>query len=131
MRRLLTVGRFALVAATIAAGCTSQNAALQQHQEKLESLGSSTAAIADAWLGGAASGTYAGTAFEQIYQLVEQERTKLASTPDALADARGARLSQAAERLSRLLSVMIRDIDQGDASALRQHVAQIPIRPQP
>lgn len=103
---------------------------MTQHQEKLESLGASTAAIAEAWLDGAASGRYARTAFEQTYQLVEQERTALARKPAALADSRGARLSEAAERLSRLLAVMIRDVEQGDPSALRHHVSQIPIHPQ-
>jgi hypothetical protein len=109
--------------------CRSQQAVLTEHQEKLESLGASTAAIARAWLAGAASGTYTRTAFEQTYQLVEQQRSALAKTSDALVDARGAQLSDAAERLSRLLAHMIQDVEQRDASALRRHVAEIPIRP--
>ncbi len=122
---------FALAALALAAtACTSQNAALQQHQEKLESLGSSTAAIADAWLGGNTSDRYTRTALEQIYRLIEQERARLAATPDALASSRGAHLSETAERLSRLVAVMIHDVGRGDAPAVRQRVTQIPIRPQ-
>ena len=119
----------ALLSAMAFAACTSQSAALQQHQEKLESLGASSAAIAEAWLGGAVSTRYTRTALEQMYQLVEQERTALASKPQALADARGARLSEAADRLSRLLAVMMQDVEHGDAAALREHASTIPIRP--
>jgi hypothetical protein len=119
----------ALVAVAIALTACSQDSALQQHREKLESLGATTAAIADAWLGGTASATYARTALEQTRQLVEQERTSLAAKAATLADARGADLSEAAERLSRLLALMIRDVEHRDASALRQRIAQIPIQP--
>jgi hypothetical protein len=111
------------------AACTSQSDALTQHQEKLESLGASSAAIADAWLGDAISSKYTSTAFEQVYQLVEQERTALAAKPQALADARGAHLSAAAERLSRLLAVMMQDVAHGDPVALREHASKIPILP--
>ncbi len=122
---------FALTAVALAAtACTSQDAALQQHQEKLESLGSSAAAIAEAWLDGSTSDRYTRTAFEQIYQLVEQERATLATTPDALASSRGAHLSETAGRLSRLLAVMIHDVARGDAPTVRQRITQIPIRPQ-
>ena len=120
----------ALVGATVlVAGCTSQAGVITQHQEKFESLGATTAAIAEAWLGGSASGTFTRTALEQTYQLVEQQRTALASKPAALSDSRGAHLSEAAERLSRLLASMIDDVEHGNAGALREHVAQIPIRP--
>jgi hypothetical protein len=120
-----------IVAAMSVAGCTSQSDALDQHQEKLESLGASSAAITENWLRGAVSGTYAGTALEQIHLLVEQERSALASKPPALADPRGAHLSEAADRLSRLLAIMMQDVEHGDAAALREHASKIPILPQP
>ena len=119
-----------IIAAVAVAACTSQSDALEQHREKLESLGASSAAIAEAWLGDAASSRYTSTALEQIYHLVEQERTALAATPQALADARGAHLSEAAERLSRLLAVMMQDVAHGDPGALREHASRIPIFPQ-
>jgi hypothetical protein len=118
-----------MIATITVAACTSRNDALKQHQEKLESLGASCAAIVDAWLGGAVSTRYTRTALEQIYQLVEHERTALVSEPQALADPRGAHLSEAAERLSRLLAVMMRDVDHGDQAGLRGHSSNIPIRP--
>jgi hypothetical protein len=119
-----------LVTTITVAACTSQGDALQQHQEKLESLGASSAAIADDWLDGAVSAGYTNTALEQVEQLVEQERTALASKPQALADPRGAHLSEAAERLSRLLAVMMQDVEHGDSAALRSHASKIPILPQ-
>lgn len=114
----------------LVAACTSRSDALTQHQEKFESLGASTVAIAEDWLGGATSSRYTGTALEQIYQLVEQERTALARTPQALAETRGAQQSEAAERLSRLLAVMIQDIKRGDQAAFHDHASKIPILPQ-
>lgn len=110
-------------------GCGGQEQQLQQHQEKLESLGSSLKAISDAWLAGSVSGTYAVTALEQTSILVEQERRAFATEPDALLDPRGARLSQAAERLSRLLAATIRDVRTADAQRVRQHLTEIPIAP--
>ena len=63
--------------AIAAAGCTSQDTRLQQHREKFESLGSSTAAIGESWLGGSTSGTYTGAALQQTFLLVEKERQAL------------------------------------------------------
>lgn len=111
------------------AGCSRQDARFQQHREKFESLGSSISAIGEAWLAGSASGTFTSTALEQTFLLVEQERYALASKPDALLDPRGAELSQAAERLSRLIAAIIHDVRSADAESVRQHLAKIPIAP--
>src|SRR4051812_25742354 len=95
--------RSCLIIATLAAGglsagaCARQDARIQQHQEKLESLGATTAAIGRAWLGGDTSGTFTRTALEQTFKLVEQERSALAGSPQTLLDPRAAHLSQAAE----------------------------------
>lgn len=115
--------------AVASAGCSRQDTRLQQHREKLESLGATTAAIADDWLAGSTSGTYTLTALEKTFLLVEQERAALASSPEPLIDPRGAELSQAAERLSRLIAEMRQDVRAADASAVRQRVASIPIKP--
>ena len=111
----------------VSAGCSRQDERLRQHQEKFESLGSTTAAIGEAWLAGSTSGTYTRTALEQTQVLVEQERSALASVPEMLLDPRGAGLSQAAERLSRLLAAMIHDVGAADAESVRRHLTHIPI----
>jgi hypothetical protein len=108
-------------------GCGGADRQLQQHQEKLESLASSMTAIADAWLTGSVSGTYAVTALEQTLLLVEREPQAFATEPDALRDPRGARLSRVAERLARLLAAMMRDIGAADAQAVRQHLTDSPM----
>lgn len=113
----------------VAASCAGSDRRLQQHQQKLESLGSSVAAIGEAWLAGHVSGTYTRTAFEQTFMLVEQERTALARAPEALADPRAARLTEAADRLSRLLAAMTCDVQLRDATALRRRLTQIPLYP--
>ena len=109
--------------------CSRQDARLQQHREKFESLGATTYVIADDWLAGSTSGTYTLTALEQIFLLVERERATLASSPEALIDPRGAELSQAAESLSRLIAALRQDVRAANAAAVRQRQARIPIRP--
>ena len=118
-----------VVLAFTATACTRQDARLEQHQQKFESLGETTAAICEAWLGGDVSGTYTRTSLEQIFRLVEEERTALAASPEALLDARGAALSQSAEHLSRLIAILIHDVQGADAASVRQRLTQIPIRP--
>jgi hypothetical protein len=118
----------ALAVVGLSAGaCARQDARIQQHQEKLESLGSTTAAIGRAWLGGDTSGTFTRIALERTFLLVEQERSALAGSPQALADPRGAHLSQAAERLSRLLAMTINDVVAADAGSVRRRLTEIPL----
>jgi len=110
-------------------GCARQDARLQQHKEKFESLGETTAAICEAWLDGDVSGTYTRTALDQTFMLVEQERTALAASPEALLDPRGASLSQSAERLSRLIATLIQAVEGANDASVRQRLTEIPIRP--
>ena len=108
-----------------AAACHRQDSQLKQHSEKFTSLRATSAAVGEAWLAGDVSGTYAYTALEQTFRLVEQERTALAASPQPLLDPRGAALSQAAERHSRLLALMMHDVRGADAAAARRHLADI------
>ena len=124
-----TYASLACALALCVSSCGRQDAQFQDHQRSFESLGSTTSAITDAWLAGNVSGTYAGTALEQTFLLVEQERTSLAATPQALHDRRGAYLSQAAERLSRVIADLSADVRNADGAAARLHLAQIPIAP--
>jgi hypothetical protein len=116
-------------AALFAVACTGQDERLRQHRQKFESLGSTMSAIDEGWLAGDLSGTTTANALEQTLQLVEQERAALAASPESLADPRGAQLSQAAERLSRLLAATIRDVRAADAAAVRRSLADNPLMP--
>lgn len=117
------------VVVLISSACRGQDQRLKQHKETFESLGATTAAIGEAWLSGSLPGTYTRTALEQTFLLVEQERTALAKSPESVLDPRGAQLSQAAERLSRLLAVLIHDVRTADGASARQHLREIPIAP--
>jgi hypothetical protein len=88
------------VCAICASACSRDDTRLQQHKESFESLGATTAAVMRAWLDGDVSGTYAG-----------------------------AHLSQAAEKLSRLIAQMTDDVRGADAAAARMHLADVPIAP--
>lgn len=120
----------AVIAALVLTGCGREDEAIRQHRQAFESLGSTMAAIDEAWLAGHLSGTFTVTALAQTLQLAEQERAALAASPEMLADPRGAQLSQSAERLSRLLAATIRDVRAADAGAVRRHLADNPLPPQ-
>jgi hypothetical protein len=127
MRRLAIA--LELAAVVLCTGCSRQDARLEEHKKNFESLGATTKVIAEAWLSGNVSGTYTRTALEQTFFLVEQERAKLASTPEMLQDPRGAALSQDAERLSRLIASMIGDVGSANGDSARQRLASLPIVP--
>jgi hypothetical protein len=121
--------RLAVILFAVGLGCTrcsGQESLFQQHQEKLDSLASTATAIGEAWLAGRVSGTYAGTALEETFVLVEQERRAVTRSPRALLDPRAARLCQVAERLSRLVTLMLHGVLARDASSVRQRLAEIP-----
>lgn len=128
-RRTVAGGIFA-VAVLFLLGCARQDQQLQQHKEKFASLGATTQAIADAWLAGDVSGTYARAALSRTLQLTEQERTALTAKPDALIDPRGADLSQRAQRLSLLIAQLIGDVGSADGPSARARLRAIPIVPE-
>jgi hypothetical protein len=112
--------------AVFCSACNGQERRLQQRQEKIESLGATATAVGNAWLDQSVSSTYARTALDQTFLLLEQERSTLASSPENLIDGRGARLSQAAERLARTIALISDDVTRGDATSARQHLSTVP-----
>jgi hypothetical protein len=113
------------------AACSTAQNRIQHHQEKFRSLASTADTIGNAWLGGTVSGTYASTALEQTFLLVEQERRGLASAPRTLSDPVGAQLADAADQLARVIALLKQQIAAADVAAVRQHLSQIPLRPAP
>jgi hypothetical protein len=124
---LRTIANVALLSTALAAlSCSDQDAQLQQHKEKFESLTATTTAIGEAWLDQSASSTYARAALERTYLLLEQERAKLVGSPESLLDERGVHLAQDAELLSRTIASMIGDVKRADSHALRQRLSTLP-----
>jgi hypothetical protein len=119
-----------VVAAALAGGCRSTQDTVQQQQEKLQSLAASTRLVAQSWLDGHVSKTYANTAFEALLTQVEQQRAVLAAKPATLADGHAATLSQQAEQLSRLIAQLHHDVSGGDAWTLRGRLGSIPMMPE-
>jgi len=120
---------FALAALLLCTACTSQQDTIEQQQEKLESLAASTQLVAQSWLDGHVSKTYAGTAFDTLVAQVEQQRAVLAAKPAILVDPQGGALSQQAEQLSRLIAQMQRNVAAGDTWTLRGQLSAIPLLP--
>lgn len=125
VRRRIIVA-LCVVAGVSSLACSRQDRRLQQHQEALQSLNATAHAVADAWLAGQVSGTYAETALEHTLLLTEQERTAVVSTPVALIDPRGARLSDVADQMERLIAQMISAVRAADGPVVRRHLASMP-----
>ena len=125
--RALLAAALCLAAALGTAACSRHDRRLEQHQRALQSLGATTHAIAGAWLGGNASGTYTRTALEQTLLLLEQERAALAGRPAMLLDPRGAQLADTADLMARLIALIVNDVRAADADgARRRHLATLP-----
>jgi hypothetical protein len=105
--------------------CRSQQQILTEQEKALTSLKATASAIGNAWLAGQVPAAYARTAFNQTRILVEKQRTELTGSPELLADPTGAMLSQEQERVSRVLALLEKAVNDADTSEGRARLAAI------
>jgi hypothetical protein len=115
-----------MVGALCASACTRRDTQLEQHSEAFQSLSSTTKTVVQSWLDGKVSGTYALTALDQTYMLVEQERTSLTSSASTVIDPRGAAMSDSSSELARRIAEAIAAVRRADGQAARQHLNALP-----
>jgi hypothetical protein len=117
-----------LVAFACASGCSRRDTRFEDHRDAFASLSATTAAIGQNWLRGTVSGTYAVTALDRTYTLVEQERSALTATASMVSDDRGAALADSATMLARQIAQIIVAVRAADGTAARQHLSQLAFR---
>jgi hypothetical protein len=103
-------------------GCTSKESDVQQHAEKLDSLRASAAAVVNAWLAGDASGSYTLATLERTFQLVEDERSAVAATPQDLVVPAANSVARHGEELERVLAALADAVGRRDGSGARRHL---------
>jgi hypothetical protein len=118
----------ALLAAICAAACSRHDTRLADHADAFASLSATTTAIVDNWLRGSVSGTYALTALDRTYVLVEQERTALTSSASLVIDARGAALADSAADLAHHIADLIAAVSRADAAGARHQLGELPFQ---
>jgi len=111
--------RLLLLLALVCSGCQSQDAHLDEARHSIESLRATATTVVRGWLSGDLSDRFARAAVERAYTLAEQTRTRIAQSPQSLADSRAAALAVDCEDLLRLLAQLGTAIDRGDRAAAR------------
>jgi hypothetical protein len=127
MSRLLLLT--AIGAALSGVGCGGDQQMFADNRAALVSLNETTILIADGWLSGALSATYARTALDASARLLADRRAELATTLQPLATREGQTLSQSEERLSRVLASLADAIRIQDAEAARDHLHSLQAEP--
>jgi hypothetical protein len=122
MRSIRHQGILSCTVAVLLIGCATPQAELAGHRKAIASIATTAAAIRDAWLSGSVSAAYAQVALERSQRLLEQDRQTLALAPEQLNDPQGAKLSQAAEHLSRAVARMTAAVAEHDSGAMRSVV---------
>jgi hypothetical protein len=110
------------LAIVLAAGCGSRESDVQQHAEKIESGRATAVAVAKAWLAGDASGAYTRATLERMFQLIEQERSAVAATPEDLAAPAANAVAREGEELARVLAALTDAVSRRDESSVRRHL---------
>jgi hypothetical protein len=104
-------------------GCSRRDRELFEHTKTMRSLTATTTAIGEGWLAGSLSGTYTQTALERTFQLLEEDRRTLATSPRQRIDPRAEKIAQTGENLSRILVRLAEAVGSADAAAVRDRLA--------
>jgi len=98
-------------------GCTSPDARVKQHQDKLRSLAATTTSIGEAFAARNVSPTFARLALEQTFQLLQQERAAIAPSAQDLTKPETAALLRDSDAIAQQITVLVHDIDNGDRAS--------------
>jgi hypothetical protein len=87
-------------------------------------LATTTTAIGEGWLAGSLSGTFTQTALTRTFELLEEDRRTLATSPRQRIDTRAEQIVQTGEELSRILVRLAEAVGTADAPAVRAQLAE-------
>jgi hypothetical protein len=104
----------------------SSDARLAQAAPSVESIRATTKTVMRAWLDGQVSDQFTHAAIERAYELSEQTRSTLTSSPELLADSRAVAMTQHCEELSRVLARLGADVEHGDRAAAEVEGPHLP-----
>ena len=120
----------AVGAALACYSCAGRDAQLEQHRGEARITdgddGSGRGRVA---VGTSLASLRPGTALQQTFALIGEERRTLAKDPQALFDTRARRLTDRADRMARAVVFILQDVIATDAQSLRQHLASMRIEP--
>lgn len=119
LRRIAIVGMLVAIA-----GCSRRDRELTQHSRTVVSLAASTTAIGEGWLAGSLSGTFTQTALARTFELLEEDRRMLATSPRQRIDPRAEKIAETGEELSRILVRLAEAVDTADAADVRALLAE-------
>jgi hypothetical protein len=107
-----------LINASLLAGGCGTATDLDKQTTAIESIRSTTVAVADAWLDGKVSTPYARASLERAYELAEDCRSSLTKSPSLAADPRRAALIDQCERLARQIALLTAATASGDRDGI-------------
>jgi len=105
--------------------CRGRDAQLHQAAQSVESIRATTSTVAMAWLAGELSDRFAQDAVARAFQLAEQTRTELSSSPESMADTRASAIVEDCQHLSRLLSHLSDSIQRHDRAAAQDALVDV------
>jgi hypothetical protein len=108
----------ALINASLLAAACGTATDLDKQTTAIQSIRSTTMAVADAWLDGEVSTPYAQASLERAYALAQDCRSSLTKSPLRAADPRRAALIDQCERLARQIALLSAATASGDRDGI-------------